>query len=592
MENRRFILIAFLAVVVFFLYQAWQDDYGPRRQQAQAAATTQTTAPATDAAVQVPSATGSTGDAAVAATASSDAPTAVAAVAADPAVTAAAGQKISVVTDVVSAQISLRGGEIRRLELSHYPVSKKIPETPLPFLNDKDGQFFIFQSGLAGTSKPIASSDTVYTSTQSEYRLADGSNQIDVVLQHVGADGVTVRKTYRFTRGSYRIDLQQSVANAGTAPLTVSPYARFVRNEHIVGDLPKFVATFLGVGFYEKKDDGKKFRFVKTKLEKLGEKSFEKRQTGGWIAMLEHYFVAAILPPADAEGVFSAKPGKDHTFNAQYVATGTSVAPGATQTFATALFAGPRLQDSVVMMGNEGKLIDHAGLNDVAPGLEYTVDYGILTPICEPLFWLLAKFHSLTGNWGVAIILLTLLVKALFYKLSEAQYRSMAKMKKFAPRIQDIKERYGDDREKMSKAMMDLYKKEGFNPLAGCWPLLVQFPVFIALYWVLLESVELRQADFALWINDLSAPDPFYVLPVLFGVTFFIQQKWSGSTATMDPMQQKIMNVMPIMMTAFFAFFQAGLVLYWLVSNLIGMGQQWLINRKLTGEGLGKTKPA
>lgn len=588
MENRRFMLIALLAVVVFFLYQAWQDDYGARRQAKAQAASVAATAPAsTDPVVQIPDNTSVT-----ATPASGDVPTAVPAAAVETAAGTASGQKIKVITDVVVAQISLQGGEIRRLELNHYPISKKTPDAPLPFLNDKDGQFFIFQSGLAGTTKPIASSDTTFTSTQSEYRLAEGANQLDVVLDHVGEDGVTVRKTYRFTRGSYRIDLEQSVANNGAAALTVSPYARFVRNEHIVGDLPKFVATFLGVGFYERKDDGKKFRFVKTKLEKLDEKSFEKRQTGGWIAMLEHYFVAAILPPADAEGVYSAKPGKDHTFNAQYVATGVSVAPGATQRFATSLFAGPRLQDSVVMMGNDGKLVEHAGLNDVTPGLEYTVDYGILTPICEPLFWLLAKFHTLTGNWGVAIILLTLLVKALFYKLSEAQYRSMAKMKKFAPRIQDIKERYGDDRERMSKAMMDLYKKEGFNPLAGCWPLLVQFPVFIALYWVLLESVELRQADFALWINDLSAPDPFYVLPVLFGVTFFIQQKWSGSTATMDPMQQKIMNVMPIMMTAFFAFFQAGLVLYWLVSNLIGMAQQWLINRKLSGEGLGKAKPA
>lgn len=588
MENRRFMLIALLAVVVFFLYQAWQDDYGPRSKAKAATEASPVTAQvSTDSAVKVPD-----NSPAVSAETGGDAPVAIPAATIEAPASTTAGQRITVVTDVVVAQISLTGGEIRRLDLSHYPVSKKIPGAPLPFLNDKDGQFFIFQSGLAGTTKAIASSDTTFTSPQSEYRLAEGANQLDVVLDHVGNDGVTVRKTYRFTRGSYRIDLEQSVANSSEAALTVSPYARFVRNEHVVGDLPKFVATFLGVGFYERKEDGKKFRFVKTKLEKLSEKAFEKRQTGGWIAMLEHYFVAAILPPADAEGVYSAKPGKDNTFNAQYVATGVSVAPGATKSFATSLYAGPRLQDSVVMMGNDGKLVEHAGLNDVTPGLEYTVDYGILTPICEPLFWLLAKFHTMTGNWGVAIILLTLVVKALFYKLSEAQYRSMAKMKKFAPRIQDIKERYGDDRERMSKAMMDLYKKEGFNPLAGCWPLLVQFPVFIALYWVLLESVELRQADFALWINDLSAPDPFYVLPVLFGITFFIQQKWSGSTATMDPMQQKIMNVMPIMMTAFFAFFQAGLVLYWFVSNLIGMAQQWLINRKLSGEGLGKTKPA
>ncbi len=583
MENRRFMLIALLAVVVFFLYQAWQDDYGSRRQTSAPTAAVAKTGPVTDAVA--PALGGALAPA-------GDVPVAVPAVATDAGAATVAEQKIKVITDVVVAEISLRGGEIKRLELSRYPVSKKIPDAPLPFLNDRDGQAFTFQSGLAGTARPITSGETVFNSAQTEYRLADGANQVEVTLEHVDTEGVQVHKTFRFTRGSYRIDLEQSVVNAGSQPLVVSPYARFVRNEHVVGDLPRFAKTFIGVGFYERKSDGKKFRFVKTKLDKLGESAFEKRQTGGWISMLEHYFVAAILPPLEAEGVFSAKAGPDHKFNAQYVETGVSVAPGATQKFPISIYAGPRLQDSVVLMGSDGKLIEHAGLNDVTPGLEYTVDYGILTPICEPLFWLLAKFHSLTGNWGISIILLTLVVKGLFYKLSEAQYRSMAKMKKFAPRIQDIKERYGEDRERMSKAMMDLYKKEGFNPLAGCWPLLVQFPVFIALYWVLLESVELRQADFALWINDLSAPDPFYVLPLLFGITFFIQQKWSGSTATMDPTQQKIMNVMPIMMTAFFTFFQAGLVLYWLVSNLIGMGQQWLINRKLTGEGLGRAKPA
>ena len=234
------------------------------------------------------------------------------------------------------------------------------------------------------------------------------------------------------------------------------------------------------------------------------------------------------------------------------------------------MYVGPKLQQELAA---------------IAPGLELTVDYGLLTPISEPLFWLLERFHRWTGNWGAAIILLTLAVKLLMYKLSEAQYRGMAKMKKYAPRIQELKERYGDDRERMHKAMMELYKKEKFNPLAGCWPLLVQFPVFIALYWVLLESVELRQADFALWLNDLSSPDPFYVMPVLFGITMYIQQKLSGNVA-MDPMQQRVMNMMPVMLTVFFAFFPVGLVLYWFVSNLIGIAQQWYITRKLAQEGL------
>ena len=413
-----------------------------------------------------------------------------------------------------------------------------------------------------------------------------------MVLEHQRDDGVVVSKTYRFGRGSYRVGLEHAVHNRGSADLTVSPYARFVRNEGLVGEVPKFVMLFLGVGFYENKPGTDKYRFVKTSLDDLADEAFETRQVDGWISILQHYFVVAILPRAGTEGVYSARPGRDGRFVAQHVTAGVNVAAGSQERFVTDLYLGPRLQDGVKWVDAEGRIQEGSSLDAIADGLDYTIDYGILTPICEPLFWLLEKFHAFTGNWGVAIILLTLVVKALFYKLSEAQFRSMAKMKKFAPRIQDIKERYEGDRERMSKAMMDLYKKEGFNPLAGCWPLLVQFPVFIALYWVLLESVELRQADFMLWVNDLSAPDPYYVMPVLFGLSFYLQQKWSGATATMDPMQQKIMNVMPIMMTAFFAFFQAGLVLYWLVSNLIGMAQQWFINRKLAGEGLGKAKAA
>ncbi|WP_420467275.1 membrane protein insertase YidC [Panacagrimonas sp.] len=587
MENRRIILIALLAVTIFFMYQAWQDDYGKQ------AAPTPTTA-SLDGAVTVPAET----DPGAGREIDSDTPTAVpAAPAAD--VTAgttgdasSADEMLTVETDVLRAKISLRGGEIRSLELKHYPLSKDQPDVALPLLSDSGLQYAVFQSGLAGTGEALASGDTPYRAAQTEYRLAEGSNVLEVRLEHERADGVKVSKTYRFGRSSYRIGLEHGLDNGSAEALTVSPYTRFVRNEGLVGDLPKFVMTFLGIGFYENKPGSDDYRFVKTKLDNLDDDAFETRQKNGWISILQHYFVVAILPPRDSEGVYSAKPARDGRYTAQYVATGVSVEAGSGQRFVSDLYVGPRLQDGVKWVDADGQIQEGASLDAIAPGLDYTIDYGILTPICEPLFWLLEKFHSFTGNWGVAIILLTLVVKALFYKLSEAQYRSMAKMKKFAPRIQDIKERYDGDRERMSKAMMDLYKKEGFNPLAGCWPLLVQFPVFIALYWVLLESVELRQADFALWINDLSAPDPFYVLPVLFGISFYVQQKWSGATATMDPMQQKIMNVMPIMMTAFFAFFQAGLVLYWLVSNLIGMAQQWFINRKLAGEGLGRAKPA
>ncbi|SFF25277.1 protein translocase subunit yidC [Fontimonas thermophila] len=552
MENRRFILLALIGVVLFFLYQAWQKDYPPAQAHHNPPAA-MPTPPGNDvpaAAADVP-----------VAPASAPAPAA-------PAVDTATGGRIVVDTDLLRAEIALDGGELRRLELKAYAVSKDQPKTPMALLDDRNGRYFVLQSGIAGTQAPLVTHRTRFVAAQAEYRLADGSDTLDVVLDYRDPSGYAVRKIYRFARGDYRVELIHEIDNASAAELTASPYVRLVRTLYKSGDEPPFVATFTGVGFYEQKEGTTAYRFKKTKLEKLAEQAYEVRQTGGWIAMLQHYFVAAIIPPQDAPATYAAKPASGQGYMTQYVGAPQTIAAGARTRFATTLFLGPKLQDRVA---------------DVAPGFDLTLDYGILTPISEPLFWLLDKFHRLTGNWGVAIILLTLLVKAAMYKLSEAQYRSMAKMKKFAPKIQDLRERYGDDRERMQKAMMELYKKEGFNPLAGCWPLLVQFPVFIALYWVLLESVELRQAPFALWLNDLTAPDPYYVLPVLFGVSMYIQQKLSGQQA-MDPMQQRIMNIMPIMLTAFFAFFQSGLVLYWFVSNLIGIAQQWYITRKIERE--------
>ncbi|MES0874967.1 membrane protein insertase YidC [Sinimarinibacterium thermocellulolyticum] len=557
MENRRFILIALLGVVLFFMYQAWQKDYA-----VPPAPSSETAAPV------LPSQAG------VTAATPADVPTAQ--LQADtPDVAdgrAANAARVRVQTDVLRAEISLDGGELRRLELPGYPVSKDQPDTPLALLDDRAGRLFVLQSGLAGTQEALVTHHSRFTADQQDYRLADGAAHLDVVLVNA-APGYLARKIYRFHRGDYRVDLIHEFDNRGDTPVVASPYARLVRTPFKAGDEPPFVATFTGVGFYEQKDVAGSYRFKKTALEDLAEDAYERRQTGGWIAMLQHYFVAAILPPQDQVATFVARPASGQSFMAQVVGQAKTIEPGASARFETGLYLGPKLQDRVTK---------------IAPGFDLTLDYGILTPISEPLFWLLDKFHALTGNWGVAIILLTLLVKAAMYKLSEAQYRSMAKMRKFAPKIQDIKERYGDDRERLQKAMMDLYKKEGFNPLAGCWPLLVQFPVFIALYWVLLESVELRQAPFALWLQDLTSPDPYFVLPVLFGVSMFVQQKLSGQQV-MDPMQQKIMNIMPIMLTAFFAFFQSGLVLYWFTSNLIGIAQQWYIMRKLDREEAAKT---
>ena len=486
---------------------------------------------------------------------------------------AAATERIRVETDIYIAEIATRGGELRRLELKEYPATKDKPE-PLALLDDRNGRLFALQSGLATPQAALVTQETRFSSAQASYQLDPSQDSLEVRLDYQSADGLIVSKVYRFHRGSYQIELEQTLANNTGAELKVSPYVRLLRSDFKPDGEPKFAATFTGVGFYQQAEPGSaKYKFKKTALKKLADDDdFETQQTGGWISVLQHYFVAAIVPPADQAVTYAARPAKSGNYLAQYVGNGISVAAGAQQRFDTKLYIGPKL---------------HNQLESVAPGFELTLDYGILTAIAKPLFLFLNFIHKHVGNWGVAIILLTVVVKMAMYKLSEAQYRSMAKMKVFGPKIQDIRERYSDDRERQQKAMMDLYKKEGFNPLAGCWPLLVQFPVFIALYWVLLESVEIRQAPFFLWIQDLSAPDPFYVLPVLYGLTMFLQQKMSGNT-TMDPMQQKVMQLMPIFLTAFFAFFQSGLVLYWVVNGLISIAQQWFILRKLDRESAKK----
>ncbi|SER02267.1 YidC/Oxa1 family membrane protein insertase [Solimonas aquatica] len=550
MENRRFILIGILGALLFFIYQAWQKDYP-----AAAPVPATAAAPAAD----VPKAAATETSAAAATPADAQA--------------ADTGERIRVETDLFIAEIAARGGELRRLQLKDYAAVKDQPAR-MALLDDEAGRLFVLQSGLAGPQAPLSSPDTVYSSAQSSYQLSQGNDQLEVLLTHQNADGVLIRKTYVFKRGSYQIDLAQSVQNASAAPLSLSPYVRLLRTAYQQGGEPRFAHTFTGVGFYQQAEAGSaKYKFKKTALDKLDKEKVEQAQTGGWISILQHYFVAAIIPPADEAVTYSARPRSSAPgYIAQYVGNAVSVAPGAEQRFATRLYIGPKLQDHVA---------------EVAPGFELTLDYGLLSFIAKYMFLVLKFFHGLTANWGVAIILLTLVVKLALYKLSEAQYRSMARMKVFSPKIQEIRERYADDRERQQKAMMDLYKKEGFNPLAGCWPILVQFPVFISLYWVLLESVELRQAPFALWLQDLSAPDPFYVLPVLYGITMFLQQRLSGNQ-TMDPTQQRVMQIMPIALTAFFAFFQSGLVLYWVVNGLISIAQQWYIMRKLDREGAKK----
>jgi YidC/Oxa1 family membrane protein insertase len=556
MENRRMILVALLGLVLFLMYSAWQTDYG------KAAATA---APAE--AVTGTTAGGASPGTATAAAGAADAPSGA----------PVTQQHLRVQTDRVVADIALAGGELRRLELSGYAVDIKHPEQTLALLDDRNGNRVTLQSGLGSDGAAFSSSQTSFTSPQAEYKLADGADSLDVPMEYADPSGYTVRKVFHFKRDSYEVGLTQTLVNKTGHELKAYAYERFLSTPPPPDNSPGFMrtaGTFFGVGMYAQKEAGGSYSYKKTAYKDLDKQALDVKQAGGWVLMLQHYFVKAIVPPQDQGVSLSAKKNTDGTYNglyqAQAVGEAQAVADGAERAFDARLYIGPILQS--------------AALEAVAPRFELVEDYGILSPVAKPLFWVLTQYHKLTGNWGFAIILLTLTVKLAFFKLSEAQYRSTAKMKKFGPRIQELRERFGDDRERLNKAMMDLYKKENFNPLAGCWPLVVQMPVFFALYWVLAQSVELRQAPFVLWMKDLSGPDPFYILPVLYGISMWAQQRISGQSATMDPTQQKVMNIMPIFLTGLFLFFPVGLVLYWLVSNLINIAQQTFIAGRLERE--------
>jgi YidC/Oxa1 family membrane protein insertase len=553
MENRRMILIALIGVVTYLLYQAWQEDYGKALQQEQAASAALASANP-----------GSTS-----------------------AVPAADAGRVHVHTDLFDAQIALAGADLRHLELNAFPTDKQHPQDKLALLDDSAGHLFILQSGIAGKDAPLAGSQSVFHAAQEQYALADGSDTLEVPLDYTDPAGFTVRKLYRFKRGSYQVTVEEKLVNHSGHALDTWPYARWQRNPPPAktGGAARFASAFAGAGIYEQKEGGG-YRYKKLSFKDLDKHPYDSKQLGGWIGMQQQYFVAAIFPPADALLEFTAKPveqpaaaGSASTalYQAQYLGPSAAVADGGEKDYAFSVYAGPELQQ---------------GLGDIAPGFDRTLNYGLLASVAEPLFWALKSFHGLTGNWGFAIILLTCLVRVIFYPLSAAQYRSMAKMRKFGPRIQELRERYADDRERLNKAQMELYKKEGFNPLAGCWPLLIQMPVFLGLYRVLAQSVELREAPFILWMQDLSAADPYYVMPVLYGISMWVQQRLSGQTATMDPMQQRMMNIMPIALTGLFLFFPVGLVLYWLVSNSIGIVQQTLITRRMaSADSVKKEEP-
>ncbi len=538
MDNLRFVLFALLFFLGFMLWQQWQVDYGPKPE----IAAVQPGEIQPEAKPDVP----------VSARGADD----IAKRAETPAVAAAPHRRISVVTDVVRMEIDTQGGDIRKLELLSYPVSKDHPEQPVQLFTD-EGLMFVAQSGFLGDEATAPTHHSDWQADASEYKLADGQDTLRIPLAWTNGEGVKVVKTYVLKRGSYDIVLEQQVDNAAEAGWKGRQYVQLQRMDP--GNKDQLVRTYTGGVLYTPEDKYKKISF-----KDMADENLDKKSKDGWIAMIQHYFVAAWIPTVGEEHSFYTKALSDNHFVIGAYSPAMEVKPGETKVFKTELYAGPKLLRV---------------LEKTAPGLDLTVDYGSLTIIAEPVFWLLEQFHKIFNNWGWAIIFVTITLKALFFRLSAASYRSMANMRKLQPKLAELKEKYGSDKHKLNTAMMEMYRKEKVNPLGGCLPILVQIPVFISLYWVLVETVEMRQAPFLLWLNDLSDKDPFFVLPLIMGVSMFIQQKLSPPPS--DPMQAKVMQFFPIMFTGFFAFFPSGLVLYWVVNNLLSILQQWYINKAI-----------
>jgi YidC/Oxa1 family membrane protein insertase len=474
------------------------------------------------------------------------------------------GARARVITDVLTAEIDANGGDLRELVLTSY---RQNDDASLSFrlFEEKSGRNYFAQTGFVGGALPTHK--TVFELAPGEYRLQDGQNELKVSLRAM-SNGAEVVRTYTFRRGSYVVDIDTRVKNAGITAMEGFPYYQFLRHGQAPEGESAFVYTYTGPAIYT--EAGK---FQKTSFEDIanGKAEHAKESRDGWIGMIQHHFFAAWMTrdPADASPreFYTRSVGKDE-YTAGIILPAVKLGPGEEKTVSMRLYAGPQELEKI---------------KTLAPGLDLVVDYGWLTVLAYPLFVVLNWLHTLVHNWGTAIILLTVLIKLVFYPLSAASYKSMAKMRKLAPRLQHLKERYGDDRQKLHEAMMKIYQEEKINPLGGCLPILVQIPVFIALYWVLLGAVELRQAPFALWITDLSEPDPYYVLPIVMAITSFIQVKLSP--ASPDPVQQKVMMAMPVIFSIMFLFFPAGLVLYWLINNVLSILQQWRINKVIEAGG-------
>ncbi len=541
MENIRPILYLAFFFTLFLLYQEWQKDYGPQ--------------PVVTEIEQV-AGENAASMAEIAALPPADVPEGVTPELPTASEAPLSRESIRVITDVLDLKIDTQGGTVYEMDLRKYQKSADEMDKPFRLFSTVESKYHTAQSGLVSSNSVAPNHKDIYKAEKSEYRLEEGSDELKVVLSW-HKEGVAVDKVFTFKRDSYVIDVQHIVKADNWSG---SEYRQLVRSLQSAESM--MIPTYVGGVVFNDE-----IKYEKLDFDDIAEQSFKSDMKGGWIAMIEHYFLSSWVPDQQQTNyTYTTHPSSNRYILGMRSPAAQSSA-GQPAEFHSQLVVGPKLQDR---------------LEVIAPGLELTVDYGVLTILSKPLFWLLKQFHVMFDNWGWAIIFLTITVKLLFYKLSEAGYRSMAKMRKITPRLQTLKERYGDDRQRMSAEMMKLYKEEKINPLGGCLPILIQIPVFIALYWVLLESVEMRNAPFALWIQNLSVQDPYFILPIIMGASMYFQQKLNP--APVDPVQQKIFQYMPVVFTVFFLFFPAGLVLYWVVNNLLSIAQQYVITKRIEAE--------
>ena len=477
-----------------------------------------------------------------------------------------AGEKLTVKTDFFRAEINTSGGDIRRIELlKHFDTADK--SKPFVLLQQDDGHIYVAQTGLLGHGLPTH--NTIFTAQLKEYELSEGKDSIEIRLSARSESGAKVTKIFVFHRSSYLIDVNYQIENNSVNKLSSSAYYQLVRDDIEPTGGTMFVPTYTGPAIYTDHDKFQKIDFPSVAKNKA---SIPKPADNGWAGMLQHYFVSAWLPKENSLREFYVKQLEDKLYAVGLILPIAEIEPGKIGSISVPLYVGPA----------------QSNLDNLAPGLGSSVDYGILSVIAKPIFLFLTLIHGWVQNWGFAIIILTILIKLAFFPLSAASYRSMAKMRVVAPKLAKIKEQYGDDRERLNRAMMDLYKTEKINPLGGCLPVLIQIPVFISLYWAILASVEMRYAPFIGWITDLSRADPYYVLPLIMGVSMVIQSKLNPTPP--DPMQAKLMQIMPVAFSVIFFFFPVGLVLYSVVNNVLSIAQQWYITRNTEAEAKGAAK--